>query len=148
MMKITPHSIVNNPETIEINAKNWYQTEMFDQPPTIMAFVGNPQHPIFCYKWNAQNWLDKFNETVSTDRNLSNSLKLHLLRMTVMLNTIGTIRKKGYTIDDKVVTLDFKRLQTVIYDHTSQLSQEKRILAKELKSGSARRPPNIDLTGV
>ncbi|CAF5001073.1 unnamed protein product, partial [Rotaria sp. Silwood1] len=126
IMKIDAHSPANNPENCEIDAENWYETEMRDQKPTIMTFVYNPQHPIFHYKWNAQNWLEQFNK-LSKDNLFSkkDDIKRHWLRVTVMLNTIGTVRRKSYKIGTKEVQLKSERLKTIVYDHKSKLSNEK-----------------------
>ena len=61
-------------------------------------------------------------------------LDRHLLRVTVMLNTIGVLRKKKYAVDDKEVTLKLQKLKTILFDHWSKLFCERIISETELKT--------------
>ncbi|CAF2765048.1 unnamed protein product [Rotaria sp. Silwood2] len=128
MMKIAPHTVVSDPDSCDINAENWYETVMLDHKPNIMEFIGNPQHPIFHYKWNADNWIQQFNKPTDIDQYSGNfDVKRHLLRVTVMLNTISIVKKKSYTVNNKEVILKSERLKTILYDHKSKLSNEKKV---------------------
>ncbi|CAF4823644.1 unnamed protein product, partial [Rotaria socialis] len=51
LLGIEAYTFTNNPENSEIDAENWYETEMVDHKPDIMPFISNPQHPIFQFKW-------------------------------------------------------------------------------------------------
>ncbi|CAF4209320.1 unnamed protein product, partial [Adineta steineri] len=97
-----------NSEDNEINAATWYKAEMVQYKPDIMQFVVTPEHIIFHYRWNARVWLDEFERSPTHPRD-SKATKTdnirHLLRMTVMLNTIAAIRKKSYILDGQEVKL-------------------------------------------
>jgi uncharacterized protein (TIGR02452 family) len=59
----------------------------------------------------------------------------HLLRVTVMLNTIATLRKKKYLIDDdEEVILKLEQMRTIGYDHKSKISSGKKLSQTELKT--------------
>ncbi|CAF4190414.1 unnamed protein product, partial [Rotaria sordida] len=133
-MNITPYSIANDPDASEIDADNWYETKMHEIKPDIVTIMSDHQHPIFRYKWNAENWLEQMKKLDMTDQRLGKyDLDRHLLRVTVMLNTIGVLRKKKYIVDDEEVTLKLQRLQTICYDHRSKLFHGKTISETELK---------------
>ncbi|CAM4911344.1 unnamed protein product [Rotaria socialis] len=132
-MTIKPHSVTSDPDSSELNAGNWYETEMNDIKPDIVAIMSNHQHPIFRYKWSAENWLEQMKKMDTSDRRSKKyDLGRHLLRVTVMLNTISVLRKKNYIIDDEEVTLKLQRMQTIGYDHKSKLSYTKTISEAEL----------------
>ncbi|UJR12850.1 hypothetical protein I4U23_017024 [Adineta vaga] len=130
-----------------IDASTWYKTEMTQIQPDIMQFVGNPKHFIFNSRWNVKVWLDEFDKSAhqshigDKDHAPSRSKKSskpdqtrHLLRMTVMLNTIGTVWKKSYLIDDQEIKLNLDdKLQTIIYNHQSKLEQCEKIPWKMIK---------------
>ncbi|CAF1558378.1 unnamed protein product, partial [Adineta steineri] len=102
----------------EINAETWYKTEMLRYQPDIKQFMSNLQHIIFHSRWNAQIWLEQFQRIASHQ----NHKICHLLRMTVMLNTIGTICQRSYTINDREIRLKVSnQMKTIIYDHRSKL---------------------------
>ncbi|CAF1474871.1 unnamed protein product [Adineta steineri] len=115
----------------------WYQTEMTKYKPDIMQFIGNLEHITFRYRWNAKMWLDEFQRSAPHPRNNGNDHAAlsrhkgtkpdntrHLLRMTVMLNTLAVIREKSYMIGDRKVPLWLdNKLETIIYDHNSKLEQ-------------------------
>ncbi|CAF4647224.1 unnamed protein product [Rotaria socialis] len=133
-MTIDPFTVIlNDPKNIEINADNWYEMEMLDiKRPDIKQFVVTPEHPIFKYKWNAQHWLEQF-ERVKGVRDQQSDRKRHLLRVTTMLNTIGVIHNKSYTVETggnkKEIKLKFEQLKTIAYNHRSKLP-----LSKGMKS--------------
>ncbi|CAF3704753.1 unnamed protein product [Rotaria sp. Silwood1] len=126
-MHIDPYTVIlNDPENSEINADNWYEMQMLDvKKPDIMQFVVTPQHPIFKYKWNAKYWLQQF-ECVKGVRDQQSDRKRHLLRVTTMLNTLGVIHKKSYTVETggnkKEIKLKFEPLKTIAYNHRSKLA--------------------------
>ena len=43
--------------------------------------------------------------------------------MTVMLNTIGIIKRGSYRINEKEIKLNPSRLKTILYDHKSTLQR-------------------------
>ncbi|CAF1369525.1 unnamed protein product [Adineta steineri] len=134
-MTIKPHTIDSNPDQCEISAENWYETSMLDTKPDITTIINNPQHPILHYKWNAQNWLEQFNKAQQQrNQNAKYDRILHLLRVTVMLNTIATIRKKKYIVDGQEIRLNLKRLKTIGYDHRSKLFHGKCIMQTDFKT--------------
>ncbi|CAF3692663.1 unnamed protein product [Rotaria socialis] len=132
-MTIKPHSVTSDPDSSELNAENWYETEMNDIKPDIVTIMSDHQHPIFRYKWSAENWLEQMKKMDTTDRRSKKyDLGRHLLRVTVMLNTISVLRKKNYILDDEEVTLKLQRMRTIGYDHKSKLSYTKTISEAEL----------------
>ncbi|CAF1372368.1 unnamed protein product [Rotaria sordida] len=134
-MVITPHNIANDPNTTEIDADNWYETEMRAIKPDIVPIMGNHQHPIFHYIWNADNWREQMENLHEIDRHARKyDLDRHLLRVTIMLNTIGILRKKKYNVNGEEVILKLQRLQTILYDHRSKLFGGKTISETDLKT--------------
>jgi uncharacterized protein (TIGR02452 family) len=123
-------TLINDPENMEINDETWYETQMRDYQPDLKQFVDNPQHPIFKYKWNSQSWLKKFKRHEGI-RNDENDKQRRLLRVTVMLNTIGILWKKRYTINinnnEKEIKLNLERMKNIIYNHRSKLVNKKEI---------------------
>ncbi|CAF1043805.1 unnamed protein product [Rotaria sordida] len=133
-MKIKPYAIVIDPETTEIDAENWYETDMLKIKPDIMPLLSDTQHPIFHYQWSAQNWIEQFRKLeLSEQRSKSYDLHRHLLRVTVMLNTIGVLRKRRYMVNDEEISLKPVRMQTIVYDHKSKLSYGTKTSASILK---------------
>ncbi|CAF1459212.1 unnamed protein product [Adineta steineri] len=122
-----------NPEHLEINALNWYETEMSEYENNIMSFVGNPQHRIFRFKWNPQSFLDQFllyddknkNDNQSEITSSECNKKRHLLRVTVMLNTIGIVNRGFYYVGEKRISIKTNQLKTVVYNHRSKLKTAK-----------------------
>ncbi|CAF5189966.1 unnamed protein product, partial [Rotaria sp. Silwood1] len=117
-----------DPEEFEVDIETWYQTEMIRYKPDIMQFTTDLNHPIFRYQWNSDIWLEQFQNAKSSNlianinsrhhSALSSNQIHHLLRMTVMLNTIGVIRKKKYLINNQQVILNLdSKLKTIIYNH-------------------------------
>ncbi|UJR18912.1 hypothetical protein I4U23_022040 [Adineta vaga] len=135
LMRINPHTIDINPDQCEINAENWYETLMLEATPDITTIINNHQHPILHYKWNAQNWLEQYEKAKrQRKRDSKYDRILHLLRVTVMLNTIAVLRKKKYVVNGKEVKLDLQRLKTIGYDHQSKLFDGKTIKESEFKT--------------
>ncbi|CAF0936839.1 unnamed protein product [Rotaria sordida] len=133
MENYTPFS---DPEEREIDSYTWYESEMFRYKPDIIQFVRNPDHEIFHFKWNSHLWLEQFKRFSSHDqsaskhvnarnfKNISPDVIRHQLQVTVMLNTIATIRKKSYIIGNRTIELNLeKNLQTIIYNHQSKLQR-------------------------
>ncbi|CAF4956701.1 unnamed protein product [Rotaria sp. Silwood1] len=133
-MKIKPYTIVIDPEITEIDAENWYESGMLEIEPDIVPLLSNPQHPIFNYQWNAQNWIQQFRKLdLGEQRPKGYDRNRHLLRVTVMLNTIGVLRKQRYKVNNEEIVLKQERMQTIIYDHKSKLSSGTEISVKNLK---------------
>ncbi|CAF1025353.1 unnamed protein product [Rotaria sordida] len=135
VLGIEAYTFSSNPEDSEINAENWYETEMCDHKPDIMPFIANLQHHIFRFKWNSNAFLEQFRRWTSNTRKIDGkdqdkyeklcNLKRHLLRMTVMLNTIGVVKRGFYRIGEKEIKLKSDRVKTILYDHKSKLQRGK-----------------------
>ncbi|CAF0937598.1 unnamed protein product [Rotaria sordida] len=132
-INIETYSLPNNYEDLEIDADNWYETEMCAYKSDIMQFIIQPEHPIFQFKWNSKAFLEQFHRWTLKDTNerdhhetISNQQR-HLLRMTVMLNTIGILKKGSYYIADKEIKLKSDQLETIVYNHQSKLQPGKTI---------------------
>ncbi|CAF3923229.1 unnamed protein product [Rotaria sp. Silwood1] len=119
---IDAYSALNDPEGSEITAENWYDTRMLDYEPDIMPFLLQ-KHAILRYNWNAKIWYGQIQKVnASNQPNKDENRIRHLLRVTTMLNTIGTIRKKRYILDDqREISLRDEPLKTVVYHHQSKL---------------------------
>ncbi|CAF1261786.1 unnamed protein product [Adineta steineri] len=121
-MMIKPHTVVSDPDSCEIDALNWYETAMLDIKPDITTVIGDHQHPIFRFKWSAQNFMQQMEKAKKSAIIVKGyDLTRHLLRVTVMLNTIGTLRKKKYVVDGKEIKLTLPRMRTIGYNHVSKL---------------------------
>ncbi|CAF0808653.1 unnamed protein product [Adineta ricciae] len=139
-LRIEAHQATSKPEDSDIDDDTWYETDMRDYTKAnIMQFVPNHEHPIFRYKWNSEAFLKQFRRWTSKqhDRSVGPdpvkyedlcNLKRHLLRMTVMLNTIGVVTRGFYRVEDKEIKLISNRLKTVVYNHKSKLHHKKTIL--------------------
>ncbi|CAF3858744.1 unnamed protein product, partial [Rotaria sp. Silwood1] len=132
VLKLENYISIMDPEELEIDVETWYENEMIRYKPDIMQFINDLEHPIFRYKWNAQIWLEQFQNIMYSDSitnidsrhhsNLSSDKIRHLFQMTVMLNTIGVIRKKNYFIKNEQINLNLDpKLKTIIYNHDSLL---------------------------
>ena len=114
----------DNPDEMEINGETWYETHMLDWEPELKTFIANPQHLIFRYKWNSENWLKQLKFYAGTLGDKHDKQR-RLLRLTVMLNTIGILRKKSYTIItnniEKEIQLNPPLMKTIVYNHQSKL---------------------------
>ncbi|CAF4679106.1 unnamed protein product, partial [Rotaria socialis] len=131
-LKMEIYMAFTNPENREIDTETWYHVEMVRYKSDIMQFTADLDHPIFHYRWNAAIWLQEFQNAQSKNRStkanakaqssLSNDQIRHLLQMTVMLNTIGVIRKKTYLINNQQIKLNLdSKLKTIVYNHDSLL---------------------------
>ncbi len=130
---------LNNPDGGELDDDTWYEAEMLQIKPDIMQFVANPQHKVFRFRWNPYIWIEQFKRVASQKRdgiqgashdqkNPTPDQMRHLLRVTVMLNTLAVIRKKSYMIDDREVQLNLKNeLKTIVYDHESILERREKL---------------------
>jgi hypothetical protein len=136
MLSMDVYSALTNPEGSEIDADTWYDTEMLKYKPDIMQFVANPDHDIFRYKWNAKIWIEQFEKATphksSIDfpkdpreqRGTAIDQLRHQLQMTVMLNTLASIRKKSYFIKDREIKLNLSNnVKTIVYNHQSKLEK-------------------------
>ncbi|CAF3662380.1 unnamed protein product [Rotaria socialis] len=121
--------------------------------PDIKQFVVTPEHPIFKYKWNAQNWLEQF-ERVKGVRDQQSDRKRHLLRITTMLNTIGVIHNKSYTVETggnkKEIKFKFEQLKTIAYNHRSKLPLRinDRLLVYEKLAADKSRPVLLNMANA
>ncbi|CAF2927847.1 unnamed protein product, partial [Rotaria sp. Silwood2] len=124
---------INNSKEKEIDAENWYETEMCKHVPDIMPFIRNPKHPILHWKWNPQAFQEQYRRyatiqrrgmTSERDRHgIDDNQKRHLLRVTVMLNTIGTVWEGGYRVGEREIKIKEDLLKTIVYDHRSKLER-------------------------
>ena len=124
----------------EIDAYNWYESGMSNYKSNIIDFISQPEHPIFRFKWNSEAFLEQFHRwtlhdqssitrewnqsSVTRERDQHASIanqQRHLIRMTVMLNTIGVLKKGSYRIGDKDIILKSDQLKTIVYNHQSKL---------------------------
>jgi uncharacterized protein (TIGR02452 family) len=134
---VEAYSVSSNPETSEIDEDTWYDAEMPRHDADIMQYVANPEHEIFRYKWNSQIWLKQFkNTTVESHgdknkrdrRDTPNDQTRHKLRVTVMLNTLGAVRQKGYVVNDRECKLEIdNKMKTIIYDQRSKLRRGEKL---------------------
>ena len=133
-VKDAPQPRMNSHKQDEIDAHNWYETEMCCHESDITPFMADPQHRIFRLAWNPEAFLEQFRR-IATDagnrsrnerqpREKANNDTRHRLRMTVMLNTVEAVRKGLYRVDGKVVQLDSRQLKTIVYDHRSKMQDE------------------------
>ena len=135
-MNIDPISATVASDDNDLNDINWYETEMLNMKPDITTVMNNHEHPIFRYNWNAKNWSQQFEKAKGGDKQPNNKFDLqrHLLRVTVMLNTIDVLRKGNYFIDGQEIKLNVRKLQTISYDHKSTLIIGRNIHESELRA--------------
>ena len=136
------YTFSNSPEDSYIDTENWYEAEMCNHKPDIMPFIANPHHPIFRYKWNSSAFQQQLRSWTSTEHSNSKidsekfekecNTKRHLLRMTVMLNTIGVIRRGFYRVENKEIKLKPDQLKTIMYNHKSKLQGTKRVPVSQM----------------
>jgi uncharacterized protein (TIGR02452 family) len=122
---ITSYSSSIKDKDDEINAFTWYETEMMAGKSNIMQFVTQSKHRIFRLKWNPQAFLEQFHRPAPADDHqgtISNRSR-HLLRMTVMLNTIGIVEKGSYCVNGNEIQLKPDQLNTIVYNHQSKLQR-------------------------
>ncbi|CAF3290539.1 unnamed protein product [Rotaria sp. Silwood2] len=134
-MNIESYSLADKYENLEIDARNWYETEMCAYKSDIAQFIDQPEHPIFQFKWNPKIFLEQFDRWTLKDstgavherdhRESISNRQRHLLRMTVMLNTISIVKKRSYHVDDKEIKLKSDQLKTIVYNHQSKLQHGK-----------------------
>ena len=135
IMSVTQHTVLSDPGSCEIDAENWYNTAMLDIKPDIVTIISDPKQPILRYRWNAANWLEQMKRVEgSGPRSKKYDLQRHLLRVTVMLNTIAVIRRKKYLIDGNEVALKSNPMRTIGYDHRSKLSYGRTISKTDMKT--------------
>ena len=131
---IEVYAFSSNPEDSDIDAENWYETEMCDHKPDITPFLSNLEQPIFRMRWNSKAFLEQLHKWTLKDRSGMNekdreeheklcNQQRHLLRMTVMLNTIGIIKRGSYRVNEKEIKLKPGRLKTILYDQKSTLQR-------------------------
>jgi uncharacterized protein (TIGR02452 family) len=130
-LSILPYTILEDPDNCEINVENWYAAQMQKYKPDITQF--DPRHPIFRYKWNSKIWLDQFmrnkqemEQIRDQDERRQNDFIRRMLRVTVMLNTMATMRKRKYTLEDSSTKTEVSieppsALVTILYNHQSKL---------------------------
>ena len=121
----------------KIDARSWYETEMKNGRLSIIDFIDDPHHRIFQMRWDPQAFLEEFRRCSSQDKadaygqrdhyGSSSDQHRHLIRMTVMLNTIGIVKRGSYTVNGKEVKLKPSTLKTIVYKHQSVLEEQKRI---------------------
>ncbi|UJR06728.1 hypothetical protein I4U23_011017 [Adineta vaga] len=111
----------------DINEENWYSTRMFDYKSDITQF--DPHHPLFRYKWNSKIWLEQFKQITiqfakTNDTNERHKLDIsrRMLRVTVMLKTMGVIQAKKYELEDTPTKTEIEiqsptPLVTIVYNH-------------------------------
>ena len=116
-------------EEEEINAANWYESQMSPKRSNILEYLSEPDHPIFRWKWNPQEFLQQFNRwKLATPherdrRETQSNEQRHLLRMTVMLNTIGIVKRGQYSINGRDIRLRTDQLKTIVFNHQSKLEE-------------------------
>jgi len=132
-LHILPYTTLEAPDNSEINVENWYGTRMQNYEPDITKF--DPRHPIFLYKWNSKTWLDQFmrnknelEKVTNQDERRQNDFIRRMLRVTVMLNTMGSMRKRKYILEDSSTKTEVlieppSSLVTILYNHQSKLTQ-------------------------
>ncbi|UJR16839.1 hypothetical protein I4U23_003738 [Adineta vaga] len=130
---------LNNPDGGEIDDDTWYEREMLEIKPDIMQFVANPKHKIFRYRWNSHLWNEEFERVKNQKRDPAHGTShdpkkptpdqiRHLLRVTVMLNTLGVIKKRSFMIEDREIQLNLKNeLKTIVYNHESTLERTEKL---------------------
>ncbi|UJR16763.1 hypothetical protein I4U23_003663 [Adineta vaga] len=129
----------NNSDGGEIDDDTWYEREMLEIKPDIMQFVANPKHKIFRYRWNSHLWNEQFERVKNQKRDPAHGTShdpkkptpdqiRHLLRVTVMLNTLGVIKKRSFMIEDREIQLNLKNeLKTIVYNHESTLERTEKL---------------------
>ncbi|CAF3878979.1 unnamed protein product, partial [Didymodactylos carnosus] len=101
--------------------------------PDIMQFDFKKDQ-IFRYRWNSKIWLEQFQNVNLYSKNLENNDQYspmsirHMLRVTVMLNTIAAIKNGKYILEDGKTIIPFKydskikqQIKTILYKHESKL---------------------------
>ena len=134
-MVVKPHTVFSDPDSCELDALAWYETAMYDIKPDIITIINDHQHPIFRYKWNAESFAQQMINAETTGKVVKGyDLTRHLLRVTVMLNTIGILRKKKYVVGDTGIKLKLEQMRTIGYNSQSKLFTKKKVLESDLKT--------------
>ena len=134
LLKVEAYTAFSDPHSCEIDAFTWYETSMYDIKPDITTIMNDHQHPILHYKWNADSFIQQMENAAKTGKIVKGyDLTRHLLRVTAMLNTIGTLRKKKYVVDDQEIQLKRGKMQTIGYNNQSKLFTRKEVLESDLK---------------
>ncbi|CAF1175849.1 unnamed protein product [Didymodactylos carnosus] len=122
-LHLVPYSaaMTDDPSRRTINVQNWYGRKMLECKPDIAAFAHD--HVIFKYKWDPDIWLEQFKAVSNKDTNKQHDTIRRMLRVTVMLNTLATIRKGKYSLKDgkTEVILQQQQMKTIVYNHKSKL---------------------------
>ena len=130
-MRIIPYTVLEDPDNCEVNVENWYGTQMEKYRPDITQF--DPRHPIYRYMWNSRFWLDQFERNqqefqrvTNEDEHRRNDSIRRMLRVTVMLNTMGMLRKQKYIVEDSLAKTEVSiapsnPLITILYTDQSKL---------------------------
>lgn len=133
ILHIVPYTPVKIPDNSDINVANWYGAQMQKFKPDITQFAVN--HPIFRYKWNTKVWLEQFQRAnqeserlTNLDDRRQNDFIRRMLRVTTMLNTIGTFRQLKYTYENSSTKTEIliepkASLITILYNCKSKLFQ-------------------------
>ena len=144
VLHINVYSGVKSVDGGEIDCETWYESDMLKcTKPNIMTFVNERDHFIFRCKWNAKIWIEQFNETASEassinlpkdprdQRGTDVDIHRHQLQMTVMLNTLASIRHGRYFLGDQTIKLNInKRMKTIVYNHQSTLRRSDKMPTK------------------
>ncbi|CAF1645686.1 unnamed protein product, partial [Adineta ricciae] len=134
-MNISPYTSASVSNSNELDATNWYETVMVNMKPDIMLYVFDYKHAIFNLPWNEESWLEQMGKIEGKERRSKTyDHQRHLLRVTVMLNTIGVVRKKKYVVGGEEISLKSERLQTIRYDYKSKIAYGRQILESEFKT--------------
>lgn len=136
ILKIEAYSLSTDFESWDIDDNNWYETEMLTGKSTIIQFINQPEHPIFRLRWNVEAFLKQFNYWTSTNsqNDPHGDERRHLLRVTVMLNTIGVLKKGVYYTENKEIKLKPNKLKTIVYNHRSKLRDQMTKPLSDLKN--------------
>ncbi|CAF1108276.1 unnamed protein product, partial [Adineta ricciae] len=135
---------LNNPDGSDIDDETWYRADMLQMKPDIMQFLNNPKHKIFRLRWNAQLWSEQFERVAKQKRdpahgavhdpnNSTPDQIRHLLRVTVMLNTLAVMQKRSFMIKDREIQLRLKnQLETIVYNHKSTIEKTEKLPLKKM----------------
>ena len=85
---IEVYTFSSNPEDSDIDAENWYETEMCDHKPDITPFLSNLEQPIFRMSWNSKAFLEQLHKWTSKDRSGMNEEILRNTKNYVISNVI------------------------------------------------------------
>ncbi|CAF0934714.1 unnamed protein product [Adineta ricciae] len=127
---------LNNPDGSDIDEETWYRADMLQMKPDIMQFLNNLKHKIFRLRWNAQLWSEQFERVAKQKHDPNNPTSdqiRHLLRVTVMLNTLAVMQKRSFMIKDREIQLRLKnQLETIVYNHKSTIEKTGKLPLKKM----------------